>query len=167
MQNQLPVYNSKLSYHPRSKLRWFGSNEGTTFLVPFRTGSIGSFHRSCGHVKHSGAGRQYSLVARIPFRYDPWLHPNLIGRNHPYTAIFGGVHIRSTRREKPTAPGATLTLKIVSGPYVLQQPSRAHFHNCLSGALLDFVTACLTIRHGECNLSPLPCDLPRVKWLSR
>ncbi|KIW70289.1 hypothetical protein PV04_02574 [Phialophora macrospora] len=111
----------------------------------------------------SGSGRQYSTIGRnASSRYDPWLHPSRADRVDTYTANSGSVHIRSTRREKPTAPGAISTLKFVSGPHVPLQSSGSHFHVCSSGALLDFITPSSTIRHIECNLSSL--ELDSLRW---
>ena len=111
----------------------------------------------------SGSGRQYSTLGRIPSsRHDPWLHPTRADRIDTYTANSGSVHIRSARREKPTAPGAISTLKFVSGPHVPLQSSGTHFHVCSSGALLDFITPSSTIRHSECNLSSL--ELDSLRW---
>ncbi|KAJ9616380.1 hypothetical protein H2200_000098 [Cladophialophora chaetospira] len=111
----------------------------------------------------SGSGRQYPIMGRIPSgRHDPWLHPARVDRIDTYTANSGSVHIRSTRREKPTAPGAISTLKFVSGPHVPLQSSGTHFHVCSSGALLDFITPSSTIRHSECNLSSL--ELDSLRW---
>src|ERR1700761_6450359 len=110
----------------------------------------------------SGSGRQYPAMGRIPSRHDPWLHPSRADRIDTYAANSGSVHIRSTRREKPTAPGAISTLKFVSGPHVPLQSSGTHFHVCSSGALLDFVTPSSTIRHNDCNLSSL--ELDSLRW---
>ncbi|KIW19162.1 hypothetical protein PV08_03455 [Exophiala spinifera] len=111
----------------------------------------------------SGSGKQYSTMGRIPgSRSDPFLHPNRADRVDTYTANSGSVHIRSSRREKPTAPGAISSLKFVSGPHVPLQSSGTHFHVCSSGTLLDFVTPSSTIRHSECNLSSL--ELDSLRW---
>ncbi|OAL26668.1 hypothetical protein AYO20_10009 [Fonsecaea nubica] len=111
----------------------------------------------------SGSGRQFSTMGRISSaRHDPWLHPSRADRIDTYTANSGSVHIRSTRREKPVAPGAISSLKFVSGPHVPLQSSGTHFHVCSSGALLDFVTPSSTIRHSECNLSSL--ELDSLRW---
>ena len=110
----------------------------------------------------SGPGRQFSAAGRIPSRHEPWLHPNRADRIDTYTANSGSVHIRSTRREKPTAPGAISTLKFVSGPHVPLQSSGTHFHVCSSGALLDFITPSSNIRHSDCNLSSL--ELDSLRW---
>jgi hypothetical protein len=111
----------------------------------------------------SGSGRQYSATGRIPSsRSDPWLQPTRTDRIDTYTANSGSVHIRSSRRDKPTAPGAISTLKFVSGPHVPLQSSGTHFHVCSSGALLDFVTPSSTIRHSDCNLSSL--ELDSLRW---
>ncbi|EXJ53635.1 uncharacterized protein A1O5_13086 [Cladophialophora psammophila CBS 110553] len=111
----------------------------------------------------SGSGRQYSTMGRISSaRHEPWLHPNRADRTDTYTANSGSVHIRSTRREKPVAPGAISALKFVSGPHVPLQSSGTHFHVCSSGALLDFVTPSSNIRHSDCNLSSL--ELDSLRW---
>ncbi|KIW81273.1 hypothetical protein Z517_04298 [Fonsecaea pedrosoi CBS 271.37] len=111
----------------------------------------------------SGSGRQFSTMGRMSSaRHDPWLHPSRADRIDTYTANSGSVHIRSTRREKPVAPGAISSLKFVSGPHVPLQSSGTHFHVCSSGALLDFVTPSSTIRHSECNLSSL--ELDSLRW---
>ncbi|KIY02408.1 uncharacterized protein Z520_02546 [Fonsecaea multimorphosa CBS 102226] len=111
----------------------------------------------------NGSGRQYSTMGRVSStRHDPWLHPTRADRVDTYTANSGSVHIRSTRREKPVAPGAISSLKFVSGPHVPLQSSGTHFHVCSSGALLDFVTPSSTIRHSECNLSSL--ELDSLRW---
>lgn len=111
----------------------------------------------------SDSGRQFSTMGRIPSsRQDPWLHPSRTDRIDTYTANSGSVHIRSSRRERPTAPGAISSLKFVSGPHVPLQSAGTHFHVCSSGALLDFVTPSSTIRHNECNLSSL--ELDSLRW---
>lgn len=111
----------------------------------------------------SGSGRQHLTRGRIPSaRHEPWLHPSRADRIDTYTANSGSVHIRSSRREKPTAPGAISSLKFVSGPHVPLRSSGTHFHVCSSGALLDFVTPSSTIRHNECNLSSL--ELDSLRW---
>ncbi len=111
----------------------------------------------------SGSGRQFSITGRLPSgRHEAWLHPSRADRIDTYPANSGSVHIRSTRREKPTAPGAISTLKFVSGPHVPLQSSGTHFHVCSSGALLDFITPSSTIRHSECNLSSL--ELDSLRW---
>lgn len=111
----------------------------------------------------SGSGKHYSTMGRLPgSRSDPFLHPNRADRVDTYTANSGSVHIRSSRREKPTAPGAISSLKFVSGPHVPLQSSGTHFHVCSSGTLLDFVTPSSTIRHSECNLSSL--ELDSLRW---
>ena len=84
------------------------------------------------------------------------------GRNDTYTANSGSVQVRTSRREKPTAPGAMSSLKFLSGPHVPLQSSGAHFHVCSSGTLLDFVTPASTIRSSECNLSSL--ELDSLRW---
>ncbi|KAL6253178.1 hypothetical protein RBB50_000900 [Rhinocladiella similis] len=111
----------------------------------------------------SGSGKQFSTMGRMPgSRSDPFLHPNRADRVDTYAANSGSVHIRSSRREKPTAPGAISSLKFVSGPHVPLQSSGTHFHVCSSGTLLDFVTPSSTIRHSECNLSSL--ELDSLRW---
>jgi hypothetical protein len=111
----------------------------------------------------TGSRRNYSSMGRIPSsRSDPWLQPGRADRVEPYTANSGSVHIRSSRRDRPTAPGAISSLKFVSGPHVPLQSSGTHFHVCSSGALLDFVTPSSTIRHSECNLSSL--ELDSLRW---
>ncbi|OQV06055.1 Galactose oxidase, central domain-containing protein [Cladophialophora immunda] len=111
----------------------------------------------------NGSGRPYSTVGRVPAtRHEGIPHPNRADRIDIYTANSGSIHIRSTRREKPVAPGAISSLKFVSGPHVPLQSSGTHFHVCSSGALLDFVTPASTIRHNECNLSSL--ELDSLRW---
>ncbi|KAI1609113.1 RCC1 and BTB domain-containing protein [Exophiala viscosa] len=112
----------------------------------------------------SGSGRQYSTMGRMTAtgRQDPWLQPSRADRIDTYVANSGSVHIRSSRREKPTAPGAISSLKFVSGPHVPLQSCGTHFHVCSSGVLLDFVTPSSTIRHNECNLSSL--ELDSLRW---
>ncbi|KAK5238690.1 hypothetical protein LTR47_000433 [Exophiala xenobiotica] len=111
----------------------------------------------------SGSERQYPIMGRIPSsRSDPFLHPTRADRVDTYAANSGSVHIRSSRREKPTAPGAISSLKFVSGPHVPLQSSGTHFHVCSSGTLLDFVTPSSTIRHSACNLSSL--ELDSLRW---
>ncbi|KEF57099.1 uncharacterized protein A1O9_07289 [Exophiala aquamarina CBS 119918] len=111
----------------------------------------------------SDSGRQFSTMGRVPSsRQDPWQHPGRADRIDTYAANSGSVHIRSSRREKPTAPGAISSLKFVSGPHVPLQSAGTHFHVCSSGALLDFVTPSSTIRHNECNLSSL--ELDSLRW---
>ncbi|KIX07682.1 uncharacterized protein Z518_02336 [Rhinocladiella mackenziei CBS 650.93] len=116
-----------------------------------------------GNPALSGSGRQYSTMGRMaPARHDQFLHPMRADRSDTYTANSGSIHIRSSRREKPTAPGAISSLKFVSGPHVPLQSSGTHFHVCSSGSLLDFVTPSSTIRHNECNLSSL--ELDSLRW---
>ena len=108
-----------------------------------------------------GGGR-FPSMGRLPSTRNEPLHPNRHDRNDTYTANSGSLHIRSSRREKPNAPGAISSLKFVSGPHVPLQSSGAHFHVCSSGALLDFVTPAATIRTSECNLSSL--ELDSLRW---
>jgi len=116
-----------------------------------------------GNPSLSGSGRPNSAMGRIASgRHDPFLHPTRADRIDTYAANSGSVHIRSSRREKPTAPGAICSLKFVSGPHVPLQSSGTHFHVCSSGALLDFVTPSSTIRPSECNLSSL--ELDSLRW---
>ena len=79
-----------------------------------------------------------------------------------YAANSGSVHVRSSRKEKPTAPGAISSLKFISGAKVPSQSSGTHFLVCSSGALLDFVTPATTIHPRECNLSCL--ELDSLRW---
>lgn len=79
-----------------------------------------------------------------------------------YAANSGSVQVRSSRKEKPTAPGAISSLKFLSGPHVPVQASGMHFHAYSSGTLLDFVTPAGTIRSSECNLSSL--ELDSLRW---
>ena len=111
----------------------------------------------------TGSGRNYSAIGRVSSgRHDPWLLPTRADRNDTYTANSGSVHIRSSRRDRPTAPGAISSLKFVSGPHVPLQSAGTHFHVCSSGSLLDFVTPSSTIRHSDCNLSSL--ELDSLRW---
>lgn len=79
-----------------------------------------------------------------------------------YAANSGSVQVRTTRREKPTAPGAISSLKFLSGPHVPQQACGTHFHAYSSGTLLDFVTPAETMRSHDCNLSSL--ELDSFRW---
>ena len=79
-----------------------------------------------------------------------------------YAANSGSVQVRSSRKERPTAPGAISSLKFLSGPHVPVQASGMHFHAYSSGTLLDFVTPAGTIRSSECNLSSL--ELDSLRW---
>ncbi len=79
-----------------------------------------------------------------------------------YAANSGSVHIRSSRKDRPNAPGAISSLKFLSGPHVPPQSSGTHFHVYSSGTLLDFVTPAATIRSNECNLSSL--ELDSLRW---
>ncbi|KAL9620441.1 MAG: hypothetical protein Q9160_005026 [Pyrenula sp. 1 TL-2023] len=79
-----------------------------------------------------------------------------------YAANSGSVQVRSSRKEKPTAPGAISSLKFLSGPHVPVQASGMHFHAYSSGTLLDFVTPAGTIRSSDCNLSSL--ELDSLRW---
>lgn len=79
-----------------------------------------------------------------------------------YAANSGSVHVRSSRKDRPTAPGAISSLKFLSGPHVPPQSSGTHFHVYSSGTLLDFVTPAATIRPTECNLSSL--ELDSLRW---
>ncbi|ERF70850.1 hypothetical protein EPUS_02372 [Endocarpon pusillum Z07020] len=79
-----------------------------------------------------------------------------------YTANSGSVHVRSSRKDRPNAPGAISSLKFLSGPHVPPQSSGTHFHVYSSGTLLDFVTPAATIRSTECNLSSL--ELDSLRW---
>ena len=116
-----------------------------------------------GNASMTGAGRRYPSIGRIPSsRHDNFFSTSRHDRNDTYTANSGSLHIRSSRREKPNAPGAISSLKFVSGPHVPLQSSGAHFHVCSSGALLDFVTPAATIRPNECNLSSL--ELDSLRW---
>ncbi|KAL2419929.1 hypothetical protein ABEF95_008695 [Exophiala dermatitidis] len=109
------------------------------------------------------SGKQHSTIGRVPItRQDQWSQPSRTDRIDTYTANSGSLHIRSTRREKPTAPGAISSLKFISGPHVPFQSSGNHFHVCSSGALLDFVTPASNIRHSDCNLSSL--ELDSLRW---
>ena len=79
-----------------------------------------------------------------------------------YPANSGSVQIRSTRRDRPRAPGAISSLKFLSGPHVPQQACGTHFHAFSSGTLLDFVTPAETMRYDECNLSSM--ELDSFRW---
>ena len=88
-------------------------------------------------------------------------NPNPIIPNS-YTANSGSVHIRSSRKDRPNAPGAISSLRFLSGPHVPSQSLGTHFHIYSSGTLLDFVTPAATIRTSECNLSSL--ELDSLRW---
>jgi hypothetical protein len=111
----------------------------------------------------NGSSRSRSAAGRStgPNR-DPLGVPSRLDRTDTYTANSGSVHIRSSRREKPTAPGAISSLKFLSGPHVPVQSVGTHFHVCSSGNLLDFVTPAATIRPRECGLSSL--ELDSLRW---
>ncbi|KIV95734.1 hypothetical protein PV10_03354 [Exophiala mesophila] len=109
------------------------------------------------------SGRQFSSIGRSTIgRQDAWLNPPRPDRIDTYAANSGSVHIRSSKREKPTAPGAISSLKFVSGPHVPLQSAGTHFHVCSSGALLDFITPASNIRQNDCNLSSL--ELDSLRW---
>ena len=114
-----------------------------------------------------GASSMSSNDRRFPSlgRTASTRHDSFIGgrdRTDTYAANSGSLHIRSSRRDKPSAPGAVSSLKFVSGPNVPQQYLGTHFHVCSSGALLDFVTPATNIRPSECNLSSL--ELDSLRW---
>jgi hypothetical protein len=114
-----------------------------------------------GSATMSGTGRRYPSMGRIhSSRHDSFLHPR--DRHDTYAANSGSLHIRSSRRDKPNAPGAVSSLKFVSGPNVPAQSIGTHFHVCSSGALLDLVSPSATIRSSECNLSSL--ELDSLRW---
>ena len=116
-----------------------------------------------GNASMHGTGRRLPSMGRIPSsRHDTFFNTSRHDRNDTYAANSGSLHIRSSRREKPNAPGAISSLKFVSGPHVPLQSSGAHFHVCSSGSLLDFVTPATTIRPNECNLSSL--ELDSLRW---
>jgi BTB/POZ domain/Kelch motif/Galactose oxidase, central domain len=87
---------------------------------------------------------------------------NLNPVTNAYAANSGSVHVRSSRKDRPNAPGAISSLKFLSGPHVPPQSSGTHFHVYSSGTLLDFVTPAATIRSTECNLSSL--ELDSLRW---
>ncbi|KAK3393781.1 hypothetical protein B0H63DRAFT_27966 [Podospora didyma] len=62
----------------------------------------------------------------------------------------------------PPAPGATSSLRFVSGANVPSQMQGIHFHVYSSGTLLDFVTPAATITSRECSL--LALDLGALRW---
>ena len=114
-----------------------------------------------GSATFSSTGRRGPSMGRVASnRHDTF--PPRADRLDAYPANSGSLHIRSSRREKPNAPGAISSLKFVSGPNVPQQSTGTHFHVCSSGALLDFVTPTSTIRPSECNLSSL--ELDSLRW---
>lgn len=116
-----------------------------------------------GSPSLSDSGRSYSAMGRIASaRHDPFIGPMRSDRTDTYAANSGSLHIRASRKEKPTAPGAISALKFYSGPHVPVQSSGTHFHVCSSGCLLDFVTPAATIRTSECNLSSL--ELDSLRW---
>ena len=116
-----------------------------------------------GSPTFGASGRSYSSAGRVSSsRHDSFAHHMRNDRTDTYAANSGSVHIRSSRREKPTAPGAISSLKFYSGPHVPTQSSGAHFHVCSSGCLLDFVSPATTIRTSECNLSSL--ELDSLRW---
>lgn len=109
------------------------------------------------------SGRRGISMGRLPSsRQDQLLGQGRADRTDTYTANSGSVHIRSSRREKPIAPGAISSLKFLSGPHVPAQSSGNHFHVCTSGSLLDLVTPASTIRPVDCNLSSL--ELDSLRW---
>jgi hypothetical protein len=126
----------------RSAEMWWLDLKGTA-------GSLSLPSRRYPSMGRVSSGRQDTFPAR-PDRHDT------------YTANSTSLHIRSSRREKPNAPGAISSLKFVSGPNVPIQSTGTHFHVCSSGALLDFVTPTTTIRPNECNLSSL--ELDSLRW---
>ena len=116
-----------------------------------------------GNASLHGTGTRHPSMGRAPSaRHDAFFNASRPDRNDTYPANSGSLHIRSSRREKPNAPGAISSLKFVSGPYVPQQSSGTHFHVCSSGALLDFVSPASTIRPNDCNLSSL--ELDSLRW---
>jgi hypothetical protein len=62
----------------------------------------------------------------------------------------------------PMAPGSISAVKFVSGPTLPSQGSGIHYHQYVSGTLLDFVTPAATITPRECSLSVL--DLNTLRW---
>jgi hypothetical protein len=114
-----------------------------------------------GSASLSGSGRRLPSMGRATSSTHDRFAPRS-DRLDAYPANSGSLHIRSSRREKPNAPGAISSLKFVSGPNVPQQSTGTHFHVCSSGALLDFVTPTTTIRPSECNLSSL--ELDSLRW---
>ena len=116
-----------------------------------------------GSPTFAGNGRSFSSMGRLPSnRREPFTSSTRSDRTDTYAANSGSVHIRASRREKPTAPGAISSLKFYSGPHVPVQSIGAHFHVCSSGCLLDFVSPAATIRTSECNLSSL--ELDSLRW---
>lgn len=116
-----------------------------------------------GSPSLNGSTRHSSTMGRIgSARHDPFLPTSRTDRTDTYTANSGSIHIRSSRRERPTAPGAISSLKFISGPHVPLQSMGTHFHVCSSGTLLDFVTPATTIPASECNLSSL--ELDSLRW---
>lgn len=114
-----------------------------------------------GSATLSGSTRRFPSMGRVPSSRQDTFPPRQ-DRHEAYTANSGSLHIRSSRREKPNAPGAISSLKFVSGPNVPQQSTGTHFHVCSSGTLLDFVTPTTTIRPSDCNLSSL--ELDSLRW---
>ncbi|RMZ76042.1 hypothetical protein DV737_g5018, partial [Chaetothyriales sp. CBS 132003] len=123
--------------------------------------------------------REYlSDVVILDLKTHHWTQPDVLGvvpkgRARHAAAIYddklfivggltGDIHIRSSRRETPNAPGAISSLKFISGPNVPLQSCGTHFHVCSSGSLLDFVTPASNMRVGECNLSAL--ELDSLRW---
>ena len=116
-----------------------------------------------GSPTFNGSGRSYSSMGRIASgRQDPFAGPARSDRTDTYAANSGSLHIRASRREKPTAPGAISSLKFISGPHVPTQSLGSHFHVCSSGCLLDFVSPAATIRTSDCNLTSL--ELDSLRW---
>lgn len=101
-------------------------------------------------------------VRSAPGSAAPYGPTNLQASTSAYAANSGSVHVRSSRKDRPNAPGAISSLKFLSGPYVPTQSSGTHFHIYSSGTLLDFVTPAATIRPSDCNLSSL--DLESLRW---
>ena len=104
-----------------------------------------------------------SSMARVESTQMPFGgNVNYTAGGNTHAANSASVQIRTSRRSRPTAPGAISSLKFVSGPHVPPQSSGTHHHVYSSGSLLDFVTPAGTIPPGKCNLSML--ELDSLRW---
>ncbi|RMZ81774.1 hypothetical protein DV738_g1969, partial [Chaetothyriales sp. CBS 135597] len=115
-----------------------------------------------GTTSLAGTSRRYASMGITPSGRHDNASFGRTERSDTYAANSGSIHIRSSRREAPNAPGAISSLKFISGPNVPLQSCGTHFHVCSSGSLLDFVTPASNMRAGECNLSAL--ELDSLRW---
>lgn len=91
-----------------------------------------------GTASMQGTGGRYASMGRsASARNDatPFGRPD---RNDTYAANSGSLHIRSSRREKPNAPGAISSLKFISGPHVVSFPSHRKVPRCQSCKIMSW-----------------------------